>query len=199
MIENHENLELSERLTLIESMIAEGRRGTESWGWTFVLWGVAYFIAIAWSTFGRSTWAWPVTMIAAFIVTTVVASRRTHNRPGTTLGRAISSIWVSMGISIFILLLSLGVSGRADEHTFIAIVGAMLGGANAASSIILKWKIQRACAVVWWGSAAEACFGSDRQNEIVFLAAIFFCQIGFGVYAMIADARERKQSGAVHA
>ena len=33
--------ELKDRLSLIESMIAEGRRHTESWGWTFVLWGVA--------------------------------------------------------------------------------------------------------------------------------------------------------------
>ena len=29
--------DLEERLSLIESMIAEGRRNTESWGWTFVL------------------------------------------------------------------------------------------------------------------------------------------------------------------
>ena len=37
--------ELKDRLSLIESMIAEGRRTTESWGWTFVLWGVAYYIS----------------------------------------------------------------------------------------------------------------------------------------------------------
>ena len=39
--------DLKDRLRLIESMIAEGRRTTENWGWTFVLWGVAYYIAIA--------------------------------------------------------------------------------------------------------------------------------------------------------
>lgn len=32
--------ELKERLSLIESMVAEGRRNTESWGWTFVLWAL---------------------------------------------------------------------------------------------------------------------------------------------------------------
>ena len=41
--------EVKDRLTLIESMIAEGRRDTESWGWTFVLWGVAFYVAMAWS------------------------------------------------------------------------------------------------------------------------------------------------------
>jgi hypothetical protein len=30
--------ELRDRLTLIERMIGEGRRHTESWGWTFFLW-----------------------------------------------------------------------------------------------------------------------------------------------------------------
>ena len=54
MAENFERQELNDRLSLIESMIAEGRRTTESWGWTFVLWGVAYYIAIAWATVGRS-------------------------------------------------------------------------------------------------------------------------------------------------
>jgi hypothetical protein len=39
--------ELKERLSIIERMIAEGRRATESWGWTFVLWGVAFYIALA--------------------------------------------------------------------------------------------------------------------------------------------------------
>ncbi len=33
--------DLNARLKLIEDMIAEGRRSTQSWGWTFVLWGFA--------------------------------------------------------------------------------------------------------------------------------------------------------------
>ena len=41
MIPNPQQQDLNDRLTLIETMIAEGRRSTESWGWTFVLWGVA--------------------------------------------------------------------------------------------------------------------------------------------------------------
>ena len=47
MNSNPEELELKDRLNLIETMIAEGRRTTESWGWTFVLWGVAYYVAMA--------------------------------------------------------------------------------------------------------------------------------------------------------
>ena len=77
---------LAERLKLIESMIGEGRRSTTKWGWTFVLWGVAYLVATAWATWGKSWLAWPVTMMAAGVVTSVVASRMSRGQPETTLG-----------------------------------------------------------------------------------------------------------------
>jgi len=187
--------ELKDRLSLIESMIAEGRRTTESWGWTFVLWGVAYYIAIASSAFGHSTMAWPVTMIAAAVLSGVIASRTASRHPETTTGRAMMAIWLGMGISVFIVMLSLGFSGRADLHIAVAIIGAMLGSANATSSFILKWKLQFACALVWWTTAAISCFLSETQAGIVFLAAIFFCQIVFGIYCMIAESRKLKARG----
>ena len=42
--------EIGERIALIESMMREGRRSTEQWGWNFLLWGIAYLVAVAWST-----------------------------------------------------------------------------------------------------------------------------------------------------
>jgi hypothetical protein len=193
-----EQNDLTERLNLIESMIAEGRRTTESWGWTFVLWGVAYYVAIAWATLGKSIIAWPVTMVAASVLTGILASRNRSRGPETTIGRSMMAIWVGMGISTFILMLSLGMSGRLEMHVAVAIVGAMLGTANATSSIILKWKMQFACALVWWASAVVAAFGPDKMAEIFFLAAIFFCQIIFGIYGMICEAREHRGNGASH-
>jgi hypothetical protein len=199
MTGNAEEQELKDRLSLIETMIAEGRRTTESWGWTFILWGAAYYVAIAWSSLGHSHLAWPVTMIAAFVLTAVLAARKSAIHPRTTMSRAIGSVWIAMGISMFVLFLSLGISGRlTDLHVFVAVAAAMLGTANAASSMILKWKLQFACAVVWWAAAVFACFGQSKQITIAFLAAIFFCQIVFGIYGMIMEARRCNQ-GAVHA
>ncbi len=191
--------DLKERLALIETMIAEGRRTTESWGWTFVLWGVAYYVAMAWSTWGHSDLAWPVTMIAACVLMVVLVARKKRSHPETTLGRAMSAIWTAVGISMFILLFSLALSGRYEPHSFVAIVGAMLGTANATSSLILRWKMQSACAVVWWAAAVVACFGSGTLTTAAFVAAIFFCQIVFGIYAMISESRRRRHGGAVHA
>jgi hypothetical protein len=192
MAENFEQQELKDRLSLIENMIAEGRRTTESWGWTFVLWGVAYYVAIFWTAVGHSYLAWPVTMIAACVATGVVSFVKSRNRPRTKMGHAIGSIWAAVGISMFLLFFSLGISGRLDQHIMMAGVGAMLGTANAASSMILKWKMQFACALVWWALTVFACFGNGNALTIAFLAALFFCQIVFGIYAMICDARRRR-------
>jgi len=204
-----EEMGLKDRLSLIETMIAEGRRSTESYAWTFILWGVAYYVAIAWSTWGfgwaiwtRSYLAWPVTMTAAFLLTWFLAIRKSEGmsgkQPATTAGRAIASIWVAMGISMFILLFSMGMSGRGDQQVFVAVIAAMLGTSNAASAMLLRWKQQFACAVVWWAAAVASCFGTVTQSSIALLVAIFLCQIVFGSYAMFCEARRNKQ-GASHA
>jgi hypothetical protein len=192
--------ELKERLNLIESMIAEGRRHSESWGWTFVLWGVVYYLAIGWTAWNGSAWAWPVSILAGVIVTVALASFRRGNHPETTLGRAIGSIWIALGISMALLFPALGVSGRLnDPHVFVAVVSAILGMANGASALILRWKIQFATAVVWWVAAVASSFGTEAQSTTVFLVAIFLGQIVFGIYGMIADAQERKQRVPMHA
>ena len=200
---NVDEQDLKDRLSLIETMIAEGRRTTESWGWTFVLWGVAYYIAIGWAAWGHPFIAWPVTMTVAGMLTGVLASLNAGRSPETTVGRAMMAIWIAMGITTFCLMLSLGVTGRLDPHISVAVVGAMLGTANATSSIVLKWKMQFACAVVWWGAMIAALFTSDNVTAIIFLVAIFICQIVFGIYGMIAESRRNKASaarqGAFHA
>jgi hypothetical protein len=199
MMTNAENQELRDRLDLIENMIDEGRRSTERWGWVFVLWGVAYYAAFAWSSLDRSWLAWPVTMIAAGLLTSIMAGRRTRNHPRTGIGRAIGSIWLMMGVSLFVLMISLGFSGRLDSHLSLAIVGSMLAIANGASSMILRWKIQSACALVWLGAAEAGCFGTETQGVIAFLVATFFCQIVFGIYAMMRESRRPQVHGETHA
>ncbi len=50
--------DLINRLGLIEQMIAEGRRTTESWGWVFLLWGIGPLIAMWWEA------RWPHAAVA---------------------------------------------------------------------------------------------------------------------------------------
>ena len=207
--------DLKDRLALIESMIAEGRRSTESWGWVFVLWGVAYYVAIAWASWGggASVWghqsvrvgsvhsglAWPVTMFCGAALTLWIGLRRGRRQPGTAIGRAVTSVWIGIGGSMLVLFPALSASGRMDGHSFVALVAGMLGAANAGSGLILRWKMQLACALVWWAAAVAACFGTVSQAVVVFLVAVFLCQIAFGVYAMMLEARRRGREGLAHA
>ncbi len=192
---SNEEQELKDRLSLIETMIAEGRRTTSSYGWTFVLWGAAYFVAILWGSIFHSIYAWPVTMTgSAILMAIIILWRKRVGRPTTSKNRAIGAVWFAVGTSMFILLFSLGYSGHADQHTFIAIVGTLLATANAASSMILRWKTQFACALVWWTLTVFACFGRGKLLTIAFLAALFLCQIVFGAYLMVIEAKQRSKA-----
>ena len=198
MQEDINTQDLRARLTLIENMIAEGRRTTAKWGWTFVLWGVAFYVALAWSAWGsKAEFSWPVTMIATALITSVFISHQTHSDAQTAMSRAVGSVWIGTGVSLFVVLASLGFSGRLDPHIFVAVLGGILGATNAMSSMILKWRLQFACAVVWWATSIAACFTSVKHTMIAFVAAIFFCQIVFGIYGMVMESR--RATGAAHA
>jgi hypothetical protein len=196
MTTSNEAQELKDRLSLIESMIAEGRRTTTSWGWIFVFWGVAYYVAIGWTAYNQWPFAWLVTMLGAWLLCGAIIWKKKRDqaerRPGTTIGRAISSIWFATGVSMVLIFPALGFSSHFNWHIFVAIVAAMLGLVNGASGMLLRWKAQMATAYVWWLATVVACFGSDNQCNFVFVVAIFFCQIVFGVYGMVIEARERR-------
>src|SRR5580698_9058290 len=158
--------ELNERFNPIESMIAEGRQSTDSWGWTFLLWGLAYY--------------------------GIIAARRRGNKPETTIGRTMASVWFALGISLFLFGMCTSFSGHAEQHVFLAVICIMLGMANGTSGFILRWKVQFGCAIVWWAAGVVSLFGTLTQGFIGFLVAIFLCQIVFGSYMMIAESRGLK-------
>jgi hypothetical protein len=70
----------------------------------------------------------------------------------------------------------------------------MLATANGVSSIVLRWRMQFACAVVWLALAVGACFTTDMQTAMLSLAAIFFCLIVFGIYGIVLESRRQSRS-----
>jgi len=44
-----------------------------------------------------------------------------------------------------------------------------------------------------------AWFGMENEAAVVFLTAIFICQIAFGVYGMIREGRAKARRGTAHA
>ena len=187
--------ELLSRIDLIESMVQEGRKGTEYWGWVFVLWGAAYLIAIAWSYSSRMPQlSWPVTMIAATILTVVLASRKRRNKPQKPLSRAISAIWIACGAGIFIFCFSVASSGRMEVHSYFAAVELFLGVANCASSIALRWRGQFLIALLWFASAIATCFVNLKFVTPILLFDAFFGFLCFGLYLMYREQSDRKRS-----
>ncbi len=108
------------------------------------------------------TLSWPVCIVAAALISVLGASRERETHPETTLGRAVGSIWMGLGISM-VLFPALGISRHlTDFHTFIAVIAAFLGMANGASALMLRWKMQFACALGWWAtSIASALSGQE--------------------------------------
>jgi hypothetical protein len=186
----HIEQDVRERIALIESMMMEGRKTTEYWGWTFALWGIAYLIAIAWSyKAGTGAVAWPVMMIGAGVITSIVIGIRKKNNPETTRSRAIGAVWSATGAALFAYCFSAGMSGHAEIHSFIGAVEIMLCAANFTSAAILRWPLQWVIGGIWWCAGVTTFFLPPRNVMILFIAATVVCQIGFGIYLMIREAR----------
>ena len=138
------NQELLDRIDLIERMIGEGRRTTQYWGWTFVLWGVGQLIALIWANYGGNpAVAWPVTMIACGVLTGI-GSGRMHaaERAETFISRALGAIWFSCGIAISVLAFIGNPKGVFTASSFLAAFFALMGFANFASGLVLRWRLQ---------------------------------------------------------
>lgn len=189
------NEEMRQRLDLIESMVLEGRRTTQYWGWMFLLWGVAYVAALAWSAWQpQQHWAWPAAMIAAALLSWAMGSRRTACRPLTTISRAIQSIWYATGGALFLIGFGAGLSGHAEPHLFLAAIEVLLGVANVASGLTLRWRGQLAVGLIWWLAGAASLYLADSLLVPVLLAATLIGNVGFGLYLVVLEARERQRT-----
>lgn len=194
--------ELNDRLRLIESMISEGRRKTGRYGWNFLLWGIAYYVAIGWFMLTHSGLAWPVTMVTAALLTTAIGSRQAGKDPRTTTGRILGALWTAGGIALFVFAFCAAYSGHASSQMLIAGVEVILGLINLASGFILRWWTQQLCGCLWTGFAAASFFLSEQTVGLLFLAAIFVCNILFGLYLMMMEMRSGKaipNPGSAHA
>ncbi len=185
--------ELISRLELMEDMVQEGRKATYNSGWIFVLWGIATVTAIVWSRHPGwgARFAWPVMVIAAWIVMLVGIRRQKRDAPATVIGRSIAAIWTALGISMGIYCMSVFASGHFDQRNFVAASATMLGAANFASAFILRWKMQFLAASIWWTAAVAAFFAAETYIWPIFGVALILAYFGFGLYLMYCEHRDR--------
>ena len=190
--------ELKERVRLIEAMIAEGRRDTESWAWAFILWGIGHLVAVLWSQHSSGGLAWGITMTSCGIAMGAVAATRAA-RPGrksTTLGRALGSVWASLGISIAVIAVVGSISGAVSGPMIWTAFFVLMGAASFSSGLILRWSPWTAMGILWWLAAAGSMFATAEQLVALFIAMALVGEIGFGLFLAI---RERREAAGVEA
>jgi hypothetical protein len=179
--------ELAERLSIIESMIAEGQRSAGQWGWAWVLWGTGHTLAILWSELlpGRPGLAWLVLMpLCGLIMALGAMAVRRKSGKSSALDRLISAVWWAFGIS---LAVAWGIGATRglypDAASFYFVFYLLLGGANYVTAVALRLPIQRLVAGLWWAAGILTAFFPELAPWILLGSAVV-CEILFGFYLM---------------
>ncbi len=139
------DLDLQQRVELIERLVSEGRHGTEVYGWVFVLWGIGHAISLGWDCalpFPEANPPWAVIMPLCGVIMCVAGwRRRPRRRVRTTVGRAVGLGWVAATIPLFIATSLQQLATPAHDpaslaHNFVAFC-LVIGIPNMASGLIL--------------------------------------------------------------
>lgn len=158
--------DLLQRVVLMESMIAEGRKSTARYGWIFVMWGLIYFAAMGWAVFlPFKDWAWPVCVSIGVLAGIVKGRRmRADGTVGNQRSRSIEAVWQAMTVAIVLYVIAAGVSGHGNQPAYYAAVFFFVGLAHGISARILRWGVQGLVAFIWWG-CGSALFSSTRGTR----------------------------------
>lgn len=188
--------ELLQRLELMESMIAAGRRSTTRCGWIFVLWGVVDIAGMAWEWFRPSYWIWPTVLAVGFALYFLIKAQLKPNpsRCANLEGRVVGAIWSMMGLATT-LYVAAGIYRHLTwQYSYLAAIFMLVGMAHAISAMVLRWRAQGLVAALWWAGGI-AMFFAHSSNEIfvVFPLEMFFGMILFGLYAMWLDSRSETE------
>jgi hypothetical protein len=184
--------DLLQRVALMETMIAEGRKSTAHFGWIFVMWGMIYFVAMGWVVLlPFKEWAWPVCVTVGVLVGIVRVRRKHADGTGENLrSRSIEAVWQAMCVAIILYVIAAGASGHGNQSAYYAAVLFFVGLAHGISARILRWGAQGLVAFLWWGCGIAMFFFRTRNEVLsIFLVAAFFGMILFGLYAMWLERR----------
>jgi len=185
--------EVQDRLRLIEAMMAEGRRTTERWGWSLLLWGIGPLMAMWWAArWPHGAWAWPVTMsLCAIINGVVVKARRRPGKAETTTMRSVGAVWTCTGITVLFLAFG-AVASRTLEFRFLYVaVFALAAVAHGTSSLILRWWPQFLAALVWWIASALAFVVPVGRLPQIAAFSLILANVVFGAWLTSREWRRR--------
>ena len=196
---NADELDLKDRLSLIETMIAEGRRNTGRFGWVFILWGLVCLSGIGGSyLWPQSYWVWPILIGSGFLIQFlgIAMHRRSGSWPSDSIkSRSVAAVWRMMGIAIILYAAPATVTHTIHQIAYIAAIFMFLGMAHATSAMILRWRAQGVVAGLWWAGGVATYFVPRDYVIAIYVAEMICCMVLFGVYAMMLE--RRRAAGAL--
>ena len=185
--------ELLQRVALMETMIAEGRRNTGRFGWIFILWGLVCLSGVGLSYFlPRSYWVWPIIIVSGFAIqfVGVAMHRRSGNCSSENMkSRSVAAVWRMMGIAIILYATPAIVTHTIHQIAYIAAIFMFLGMAHATSAVILRWGVQGMVAGLWWAGGVATYFVPRDYVITIYVVEMVCCMVLFGVYAMMLERR----------
>jgi len=190
--------DLLQRIALMETMIAEGRRSTTRCGWIFVLWGLVVIAGMGWEWIRPSYWIWPIVLSTGFVLLFVVKALQgpAPARCANMQDRIIGAVWSMMGLATTLYVAAAMVRHLTWQYSYLAAIFMLVGLAHAISAVILRWRVQGVVAGLWWAGRIAMFFAhSSKELFVIFPLEMFFGMILFGLYAMILDRREAAQAG----
>src|ERR1017187_6753275 len=185
--------ELVQRVELMASMIAEGRRFATRCGWIFALWGLVGLAATGLLFFVPDSnwvgqWAWPVCLVAGVVLTFVGRALQAREQScGLNIrSRTVEAVWGMMGLALAIYVSTAMVRHLTWQYSYIAALLIVGGMAHAISAFILRWRAQGVVAVIWWMGAIAVFFAhSQRDVQLVMFVEMGLGMTLFGLYAMM--------------
>lgn len=185
-----ESPELEDRLALLERLQAEARQAYHTSWWIFVLWGIAHLAAmLAQLLLGHPAIVWWSFMGFAGLAMCLLLPRMRRRQPvRTRLGQAIGSIWLAAYGASMVTMVGNIAGGPAP---FFVLVGL----ANAASGLALRWPMQVAMACLWWASAIAIWQGGIAWFWPTMVVCAVVAEIGFGLYLLLVhEPRDREDA-----
>jgi hypothetical protein len=182
--------DLLQRLALMETMIAEGRRYTGRNSWIFVLWGLVDIVAMSWQHYlphSGGRWAWPICLPTGAILS--LAGKLIQLRsPGYSKNEAcgrVMSVWSMTGSGMGIYIATAMITHFDWQYSYMAAILMMIGMAHGISAMLLRWPMQGLAAAVYWaGGVAIFAFNSGKATNIIWWIEMGLVMIVFGLYAM---------------
>jgi hypothetical protein len=183
--------EMLDRLKLIETMMAEGRRSTQRWGWIFLLWGIGPLIAMWWAAdWPHAAWAWPLTMGVCIVINgLVVKARQWRGESESITMRSVGAVWMCAGITVMLLAVGAVWSGMRDFRGVYAALFGLAAVAHGASSMILRWRAQFLAALVWWVASAMAYAVPAARLADLAAWALILGNVVFGAWLAYCERR----------